>query len=120
MSFNTSDMNLTNEFEPIRNWASLRGIFDKGDPKTQSLKLVEEVGELAKAVLTGNTDDVADAIGDCVVVLTSIAELWRIHNPGATSAFTIESCINGAYSEIAGRKGKMENGTFVKEVGHGE
>ena len=44
-------MKLKNEFEPIRDWAKDKGIYKKGDIKTQTLKLVEEVGELSKAVL---------------------------------------------------------------------
>ena len=46
-----------------------------------------------------------DAIGDMVVVLTNMAML------GGTS---IETCIDTAYDEIKSRKGKMVNGTFVK------
>ena len=38
-------MRLTNEFEPIRQWAQERGLYAKGDPKTQALKLVEEMVE---------------------------------------------------------------------------
>ena len=30
--------------------------------------------------------------------------------------FLVEDCIETAYSEIATRRGKMINGTFVKEV----
>jgi NTP pyrophosphatase (non-canonical NTP hydrolase) len=99
-------MNLKNEFEPIRNWAQSKGIYDKGDTKTQSLKLVEEVGELAKAVLTNNELELIDAIGDCVVVLTNLAKLANLN---------IEDCINSAYNVIAKRTGKMQNGTFVKD-----
>lgn len=66
-------MKLTNEFEPIRQWAIDKGIFENGDIKTQSLKLAEETGELAKAVIEKNKEEVRDAIGDCVVVLTSLA-----------------------------------------------
>jgi len=44
-------MRLYNEFDSIREWAKQRGIYEKGDPKTQTLKLQEEVGELAKAVV---------------------------------------------------------------------
>jgi len=99
-------MKLTNEFESIRDWAKEKGIYKKGDPKTQTLKLVEESGELAKAVLNDDQDEVIDAIGDCVVVLTSVAHLRGV---------TIEECINVAYNVIAKRKGKMINGTFVKE-----
>jgi hypothetical protein len=42
-----------------------------------------------------------------VVVLTNLAVL---------EGMQIESCIESAYNEIANRKGKMENGTFVKQT----
>jgi NTP pyrophosphatase (non-canonical NTP hydrolase) len=94
-----------NRFELIRRWASNKGIYEKGDPKTQTLKLVEESGELAKAILNDNQDEVIDAIGDCVVVLTSIAHMRGV---------TIEQCIDEAYKVISKRTGKMSNGTFIK------
>jgi NTP pyrophosphatase (non-canonical NTP hydrolase) len=99
-------MELKNEFEPIRNWAENKGIYEKGDPKTQYIKLMEEVGELAMSLLKNNDEEFKDAIGDCVVVLTNLAAL---------KGFNIEDCINGSYNVIAKRTGKMENGTFVKE-----
>lgn len=99
-------MKLKNEFDPIRNWATAKGIYEKGDAKTQTLKLVEESGELAKAVLNNDQEEIIDAIGDCVVVLTSVAHLRNV---------SIEECINSAYNVIAKRKGKMINGTFVKD-----
>ena len=34
-------------FDSIRDWADKRGIYDSGDTKTQYVKLMEEVGELA-------------------------------------------------------------------------
>lgn len=106
-------MELKNEFSPIREWAKDKGIFDKGDLKTQTLKLYEEAGELAKAILNNDEPEVIDAIGDCVVVLTNVAELAKKHFGNDIS---IESCVNEAYSVIAKRKGKMENGTFVKQA----
>jgi NTP pyrophosphatase (non-canonical NTP hydrolase) len=99
-------MNLTNEFQSIRDWASERGIYEKGDPKTQFLKLQEEVGELAKAILKNDDVEIVDAIGDCVVVLTNLSEL---------TGYKIEDCVNSAYEVIAKRKGSMINGTFVKD-----
>ena len=101
-------MTLTNEFEPIRKWAEERGLYAKGDAKTQYVKLQEEAGELAKAILKADEKEFIDAIGDCVVVLTNLAALKGV---------TIEHCINSAYQEIANRKGKMVGGTFVKESG---
>lgn len=98
-------MNLTNEFEPIREWAKDKGIFQQGDSKTQTIKLFEEAGELSKAILKNDEKEIIDAIGDCVVVLTNLAAL---------RGYTIEECINSAYSVIKNRTGKMRNGTFVK------
>ena len=95
-------------FKSIRTWANERGIYENGDAKTQLIKLQEEVGELAKAVLENDKPEIVDAIGDSVVVLTNLAKL---------SGYNIEDCIASAYNEISDRKGKMINGTFVKDEG---
>lgn len=98
-------MNLKREFNPIRDWAAQRGIFEKGDIKTQTIKLGEEFGELCQAVLQNKKADIKDAIGDMVVVLTSVARMKGLY---------IEDCINSAYTEIKNRKGKIVNNNFVK------
>tara|TARA_Y100001973_G_scaffold60976_1_gene89609 strand:+ start:171 stop:1028 length:858 start_codon:yes stop_codon:yes gene_type:complete len=98
--------NKISQFDLIREWAKERGLYDKGDTKTQALKLVEEMGEICRAILKGNHDDVVDGIGDCVVVLTNLAEL---------QGTSIEDCIEEAYHEIKDRTGKMDNGTFKKD-----
>jgi NTP pyrophosphatase (non-canonical NTP hydrolase) len=100
-------VNLTNYFPLIRDWAQDRGIYDKGNSHTQYVKLMEEAGELAEALLKNDKYEVKDAIGDMVVVLTNLAVL---------EGMQIENCIESAYNEIANRKGKMENGTFVKQT----
>ena len=97
---------LPSKFDLIRDWANDRGLYDGGDPKTQALKLVEEVGETCRAILKEDANEMIDGIGDCVVVLTNLAEL--IGTP-------IEECIDRAYDEIKDRKGKMDNGTFKKD-----
>tara|TARA_Y100000401_G_scaffold88701_1_gene74213 strand:- start:1 stop:762 length:762 start_codon:yes stop_codon:yes gene_type:complete len=93
-------------FDLIRNWATVRGLYDGGNTFTQYVKLQEEAGELAKALLQSDHDEINDAIGDMVVVLTNMAHLHGTE---------IEDCIDAAYNEIAGRTGKMINGTFVKD-----
>ena len=95
-----------NDFDLIRMWANQRGLYENGDTKTQALKLVEEVGETCRAILKEDHDEVVDGIGDCVVVLTNLAELQGV---------TIEECIKSAYKEISNRTGKMVNGTFKKD-----
>ena len=39
------------QFDLIRNWAAVRGIYENGNSHTQYVKLQEEAGELAKALL---------------------------------------------------------------------
>ena len=93
-------------FDCIRAWADERGLYDKGDPKTQYIKLMEETGEIGRAILKEDTNEIVDGIGDAVVVLTNLAELIGV---------PIEECIQSAYDVIAERTGKMVNGTFVKD-----
>jgi len=94
------------QFDLIREWADERGLYENGDTKTQALKLVEEVGETCRAILKEDFEEVIDGIGDCVVVLTNLAELQGV---------SIESCIAAAYEEIKNRKGQMVNGTYKKD-----
>ena len=93
-------------FDKIRAWAKVRGLYDKGNTYVQYVKLQEEAGELAKALLKSDHDEVNDAIGDMVVVLTNLAHLHGTE---------IEYCIEDAYNVISKRTGKMINGTFVKD-----
>jgi len=93
-------------FDKIRLWAEDRGLYHKGDPKTQTLKLMEEAGEICRAVLKKDEEQIIDGIGDCVVVLTNLAHL---------AGTSIEECIDAAYEEIKDRTGKMSNGTFKKD-----
>jgi len=100
------DSSESERFQKIRDWAGERGLYTKGDKKTQFCKLMEEAGELGRAVLKDDQHEFVDAIGDMVVVLTNMAHL------GGT---TIEECIDAAYKVISKRTGKMVNGTFVKD-----
>jgi NTP pyrophosphatase (non-canonical NTP hydrolase) len=107
LKYDTSVDKVPNRFDLIRSWANERGIYDKGNSHTQYVKLMEEAGELAAALLNNDKPEIVDAIGDMVVVLTNLAKL---------EGFDIENCVDSAYNEIANRKGKMINGTFVKQT----
>jgi len=93
-------------FNRIRTWAETRGLYEKGNVMVQYVKLQEEAGELAKALLKDDQPEVIDAIGDMVVVLTNLAHQRGVY---------IETCIQSAYDVINQRTGKMINGTFVKD-----
>jgi len=92
----------------VEDWASDRKILQHGDAKTQALKLVSEVGELADALLKGDNAGIVDGIGDCTVVLIVIARLIGVPLP---------LCLGAAYEEIKDRKGTLtKEGVFVKGV----
>jgi NTP pyrophosphatase (non-canonical NTP hydrolase) len=97
----------TNVYDLIREWADERGIYKNGDSKTQFIKLQEETGELARAILKKDRAELIDAIGDAVVVLTNLAAL---------EGLKIEDCVTSAYDVIKSRQGSMVNGTFVKST----
>ena len=93
-------------FDLIRQWAEDRNLIKGSDPKSQLLKTMSELGELADGILKNRPAEIIDGLGDTVVTLVIVA---------AQCGFTIEECIEHAYEEIKDRKGRMENGTFIKE-----
>lgn len=63
------------ELQPlIVEWAKERDLIHKENAPKQRLKLIEECGELAKAILKDNIEEQKDAIGDIFVVLTILSE----------------------------------------------
>nr|DAT30408.1 MAG TPA: NTP-PPase-like protein [Caudoviricetes sp.] len=89
----------------IKKWAIDRGL-QSGSPEAQMVKLLEEAGELASGINKNKLDLIIDSIGDTYVVLVILCMQLGLD---------INDCIKAAYEEIKDRKGKMVNGTFVKE-----
>lgn len=88
----------------IAQWHHDRNLIDGSDDKSQFAKLIQEAGELSDNICKGK--DIADDIGDMIVVLINIAERNNL---------TIEQCLEQAWDDIKDRKGKMVDGVFVKE-----
>lgn len=91
--------------EKIEQWAKDRGLAH-ADSTKQVCKLLEEAGEVARAINKGNLADLEDGIGDCFVVLTILA---------MQNGLTIQDCVKSAWLEIKDRKGKTIDGMFIKE-----
>ena len=91
--------------EKIEQWVIDRNLHTQ-DPKIQMCKTMEELGELAKAINKGDKEKQMDGIGDTVVTLICISEQLGLK---------FNDCLEYAYNEIKDRKGKLINGTFVKE-----
>jgi len=92
--------------DKILNWAGKRGILDSSNPLKQLEKTQEELDETKKALEDGDIDETADGIGDMLVTIIILSELAGVD---------CVECLRLAYDEIKDRKGKMENGLFVKE-----
>jgi NTP pyrophosphatase (non-canonical NTP hydrolase) len=90
----------------ITAWAQEKGLLEKQNAPKQMLKIMEEVGETASAILKNDHAKIVDGIGDSLVTLIVLSKqlgLEPLH------------CLEVAWNEIKDRKGKMVDGTFVKE-----
>lgn len=103
-------MRMTDTFDKLEqlvlSWAEDRNIIKGSDPKSQFLKTVSELGELADAINKNDMHGQIDGIGDVLVTLIIVAEQLGM---------TLTECLAVAYMEIKDRKGKLVNGTFIKE-----
>lgn len=96
-----------NELEiKVSNWASEKGIDNPEFAHKQMLKVLEEVGETAGALLKGKEDEIKDGIGDSFVTLIILARQL---------GYEPAECLQAAYDEIKGRTGKTVGGVFVKD-----
>jgi len=94
--------------DTIVRWHYDRNLIGGSTDKDQFLKLMQECGELSDNICKGNNFDIADDIGDIMVVLINIAE---------RNGLSLEQCLSVAYNDIKDRKGIMVDGIFVKEGG---
>ena len=94
------------ELEVIR-WSEARGIIANSDSKTQLLKAVSEIGELADAIIKRDRPAIVDGIGDLLVCLINVGVLEDID---------LTRCLESAYNEIKDRKGYLnKNGVFIRD-----
>lgn len=92
--------------DKIIEWAKERGLINEENAPKQFIKLTEEVGELASALLKKDPYETIDAIGDINIVLIILCEQLGLN---------YDECLESAYNEIKDRKGKLVEGTFIRE-----
>jgi NTP pyrophosphatase (non-canonical NTP hydrolase) len=100
----TTSTSMETLIDRVEQWHEDRNLIEGATDKDQVCKLIQEVGELSDNVCKGK--DVADDIGDIMVVLINIAK---------RNGLPMSHCLEVAYADIKDRKGKMVDGIFIKE-----
>ena len=90
----------------VKIWAEEKKLLKKENSQAQMLKVLEEVGETAGALLKGKKGDIIDGLGDSFVTLIILCYQLELEP---------EECLQAAWDEIKNRKGKTINGTFIRE-----
>ena len=97
--------NLTVELA-VKAWAESKGLLAPENSIKQALKMCEEAGEVAGALLKGDAHGLKLEIGDVLVTLAILA---------AQQGTNLSECFELAYEKIATRTGKTVDGIFRKD-----
>lgn len=90
----------------IRDWAQERDLLAPSNAKSQMLKVVEEVGELAGCLSKQKgEDELLDALGDSFVTLIILC--YQL-------GYEPDEALEKAWKEIASRTGKTVDGVFIR------
>lgn len=92
-------------------WAKERDLYRNSDMGSRWDKFVEETDELMEEYFDyeedgTNLDKVKLEAGDVIVTLINLLHPLELD---------LNTCLNAAYMKIKDRKGKMVNGSYVKE-----
>lgn len=90
----------------VRKWSTEKGLDKRENAPFQFLKVSEEVGELAGSMARDDYEGIVDGIGDVAITLIILAQQLGLN---------FEKCLSVAWDEIKDRKGKTENGVFIKD-----
>lgn len=102
----TNHGKMENLIDDVIDWADERGLLREDFAKNQMLKVIEEIGELAAALVRDNEEEIIDAIGDSFITLIILSSQLGLEP---------EDCLRHAYEVISQRKGKTVDGTFIKD-----
>ena len=94
--------------EAVIQWANDRNMInsDRLSVLAQFAKVSEEHGELSAGINKNDEDKTKDSLGDILVTLIILAQDLNLD---------LLDCLNGAYNVIKDRKGKVINGSYIKE-----
>lgn len=99
-------LNFEKLHEFIIKWANDRKIINPKNASNQFIKVTEELGEIAEGINKNNREQIKDSLGDSLVTLIILAQDLN---------FDLLDCLNSAYNVIKDRKGKVIDGSYIKE-----
>ncbi len=104
----TQAMTFEELHEAIIQWANDRNMIkqDKLTALSQLAKVTEEHGELSAGINKKDEKKIKDSLGDSLVTLIILAQDLN---------FDLLDCLNIAYNVIKDRKGKVIDGSYIKE-----
>ena len=104
----TQAMTFEELHEAIIQWANDRNMIkqDKLTVLSQLAKVTEEHGELSAGINKKDEEKIKDSLGDSLVTLIILAQDLN---------FDLLDCLNKAYNVIKDRKGKVIDGSYIKE-----
>lgn len=91
--------------EKVTAWAEAKDLLKSENKYQQLVKVMEELGELSKAILKNDVVQQIDGLGDVQVTLIILSKQLGLD---------YDKCLEAAWEEIKDRKGKTVGGTFIK------
>ena len=98
----------------IENWSEKKDLLKHENADKQRLKLVEEVGELASAILKNDIALQRDSIGDCFVVLVILSK--QINSKLQVKPMKYHQSINQCIYEIIRANSYDSKNTYTWEL----
>jgi NTP pyrophosphatase (non-canonical NTP hydrolase) len=89
----------------IANWAEEKGLLNPDFAPKQFMKIQEELGELASAIIKENEDNEIEEFGDLLVTIIILS--WQRN-------INLKYALNVAYNKIKERSGVVLKGSFIK------
>lgn len=89
----------------IEGWAVEKELHHEENWSKQFVKICEEQGELAAAILKGKREEELDSFGDLLVTIIILALQRNVY---------LEQALEEAWNVIKNRQGKLVDGTFIK------
>ncbi len=96
--------------QKVIQWAKDRGIYNGSTELSRFDKLLEEASQLLEEIQSTEDKKVKNIKLEAGVIIVTLINVLYPYG------LDLKTCLEAAYEKIKNRKGRMENGVFVKEI----